>query len=149
VHQIRNSLKYVSWKERKEIAKDLKTIYTAVNIDDGFSKLGTFANKWDKKYPHISKSWYNNWGELSTFYKYSAELRTLIYTTNPIESFNRGLKKVSKNRAIFPTEQAVTKLFYLAIGDIQKRWTQKIRDWGNIYSQLWIYFEDRLREYRM
>lgn len=147
VHQIRNSLKYVSWKERKMVASDLKLIYKAGTEKEGLSNLEIFAQKWDKKYPHISKSWYNNWSELSPFFKYSEEVRRLIYTTNPIESFNRGLRKISKNKAIFPNENSVIKLFYLVTLDISKKWTHMIRDWGRIYSQLCIYFEDRLEEY--
>ena len=146
VHQIRNSLAFVSWNERKELATDLKPIYTAINEESGISALEKFALKWDKKYPHISKSWYRNWDELSTFFKYGAEIRKLIYTTNPIESLNRGLKKVCKNKCAFPTENSVLKQLYLATENIQKKWTQKIRDWGAIYSQLSMYFDDRVSE---
>lgn len=145
VHQIRNSLKYVSWKDRKELVKDLKPIYTASTEEAGFQNLEKFAEKWDKKYPHISKSWLSNWSELSSFFKYSPEIRRLIYTTNPIESFNRRIRKVTKTRSIFPTEDAVIKLFYLAINDISKKWSMPTKDWGIIYSQLTIYFEERMK----
>jgi putative transposase len=147
VHQIRNSLKFVPWKERKTVASDLKLIYTASTEEQGRLNLDSFEEKWGKKYPHIVKSWRNNWGELSTFFKYSPEIRRLIYTTNPIEGFHRGLRKVSKTRAIFPNEDALTKLLYLAIRDMAKRWTMKIKNWGMIYSQLCIYFEERLENY--
>lgn len=147
VHQIRNSLKYISWKDRKEITKDLKPIYKAAKEEEGLANLEKFSERWDKKYPHISKSWRSNWSELSSFFKYTPEIRRLIYTTNPIESFNRGIRKVTKTRSIFPTEDSILKLLYLAIRDIEKRWNKSIKDWGIIYSQLVIYFEDRMKEY--
>lgn len=147
VHQIRNSLRYVPYRERKEIADDLKLIYKASTEAQGQSELEKFSKKWDAKYPHISRSWRNNWTDLSTFFQYSPEIRKLIYTTNPIESFNRGIRKVTKTRSIFPTEDALLKLFFLALQDIEKRWTQTIRDWGKIFSQLVIHFEERIEGY--
>lgn len=144
VHQIRNSLKYVPWKERKTVAADLKVVYTAASEEAGLKSLEDFKEKWDRKYPNISKSWEKNWAELATFFKYPQEIRTLIYTTNPIESLNRGLKKISKTRSVFPNEDAIFKLLYLAVHDISKRWTQKARNWGPIYAQLSIFFEERL-----
>lgn len=147
VHQIRNSLKHIPWKERKDVATDLKTIYSASSEKAAMEALESFGKKWNRKYPNISKSWEKNWAELSTFYKYPREIRTLIYTTNPIESFNRGLKKISKTRSIFPNEDAVFKLLYLATNDISKRWTQKIKNWGPIYAQLCTFFEVRLCRY--
>jgi len=129
VHQIRNSLKYVSWKERKIVARDLKGVYKAATEKEALSALEAFEKSWNKKYPHIAASWRRNWGELATFFKYPAEVRTLIYTTNPIESLNRGLKKVTKTRSVFPNEDALFKLLYLAVGDISKKWTMRIRDW--------------------
>jgi len=147
VHQIRNSLKHIPWKERKDVATDLKSIYTASSEKAAMEALESFGKKWDRKYSNISKSWEKNWAELSTFYKYPKEIRTLIYTTNPIESFNRGLKKISKTRSIFPNEDAVFKLLYLAINDISKRWTQKIKNWGSIYAQLCTFFDERLSRY--
>ena len=147
VHQIRNSLRFVSWKERKSVAAELKQVYTAATEEQGLKELERFSKTWEEKYPHISKSWKSNWAELSTFFKYSPEIRKLIYTTNPIESFNRSVRKVTKTRTIFPTEDACLKLVFLAIQDIEKRWTQVIRDWGVIYSQLLIYFDERVRKY--
>ena len=147
VHQIRNSLKFVPWKERKEVAKDLKAIYTASTEEDALDALSAFEEKWNKKYPHISKSWHTNWDELSTFFVYPQEIRTLIYTTNPIESFNRGIRKVTKNRGSFPTEQAALKLLYLAVQDMSKKWTTALKNWGLIFSQLCIFFEERLSKY--
>lgn len=144
VHQIRNSLKFVPWKDRKEVANDLKLIYRAPTEKEALSLLDDFEEKWNTKYPHISKSWRKNWTELATMFKYSEELRRLIYTTNPIEGLHRCLRKVMKTRSVFPTENALTKLFYLAIRDVAKRWTSKIRNWGLIFPQLYIYFEERL-----
>jgi transposase-like protein len=147
VHQIRNSLKFVPWKERKIVAADLKKIYTAPTLAQAESELSSFEEKWDSKYPHIAKSWRKNWAELSTFYKYPQAIRKLIYTTNPIESFNRGIRKVTKTRSAFPTEDALLKLVFLAVRDIEKKWTMAYQDWGVIYSQLSIYFEDILKNY--
>lgn len=149
VHQIRNSLKYVSWKERKIVARDLKSVYKAATEKEALSALEAFEKSWNKKYPHIAASWRRNWGEIATFFKYPSEVRTLIYTTNPIESLNRGLKKVTKNRSVFPNEEALFKLLYLAVSDISKKWTMRIRDWAMIFSQLNVYFEERLKKYSL
>jgi putative transposase len=146
VHQIRNSLRYVSWKERKAMAKDLREIYEAATEQDGAAALEEFAEKWDKRYPHISASWKMNWDEIVTFFKYPPEIRTLVYTTNPIESLNRQVKKTAKNKAIFPNEQALVKQVYLAIEGASKKWIFRHREWPVIYSQLMIYFGDRLTE---
>ena len=139
VHQIRNSLKFVSWKERKEVASDLKRIYTSPTEEQALLELEKFSSKWDKKYPNISKSWHNNWSELCTFFKYSPEIRRLIYTTNPVESFNSKIRKITKTKGSFPTEDALFKLLYLAIIDIEKKWTMSIQNWGTIYAQLFIH----------
>ena len=147
VHQIRNSLKYVSWKERKSVCSDLKKIYKASTEEAGLSGLEDFKEKWNKKYPHISLSWERNWGELSTFFKYPEEIRRLIYTTNPIESFNCQLKKRTKNRGSFPNEESAFKLLYLGVEKIQKKWGMQIKDWGLIYSQLSVYFGDKFKKY--
>lgn len=146
VHQIRNSLKHVSWKDRKSLAQSLKSIYKANSEKEGFSALEDFEEKW-KKYPHVAASWKRNWGELSTFFKFPPEIRRIIYTTNPIESLNRSIKKVTKNKVVFPNEQAVTKVVYLALQEASKKWTTRLRDWAMIYSQLMIFFEDRLARY--
>jgi len=147
VHQIRNSLAFVSWKERKEAASDLKNIYKAPTEDQGLLELEKFKKKWDKKYPHISASWERNWFELSTFFKYPEEIRRIIYTTNPIESFNSQMKKVCRNRASFPNEEGVLKLLYLAIENVSKKWTMKIKDWGLIFAQFSVLFEERIKKY--
>jgi len=147
VHQIRNSLRYVSWKERKAMATDLKLIYQAATEEEGAAALNDFSQKWDKRYPHVSVSWKKNWSELSTFFKYPPEIRTLIYTTNPIENVHRQIRKVAKNRSSFPNEQALIKLVFLAVESASRKWTMRHRDWSMIYSQLMIFFEDRLAKY--
>jgi transposase-like protein len=146
VHQIRNSLRYVSWKERKAMAKDLRAIYEAATEQEGAAALERFAEKWDKRYPHISASWRTNWDEIVTFFKYPPEIRSLIYTTNPIESLNRQIKKTAKNKAIFPNDQALIKQVYLAVEEASKKWIFRHREWAVIYSQLMIYFGERLAE---
>ena len=119
VHQIRISFKFVPWKKRKAVAVDLRLIYTVSSEAEGFAELERFAEKRDKKYPHISRSWLANWAELSTFYKYNCEIRTLIYTTNPIESYHRAVRMVMKSRGVFRGEEAVLKLMYLATQDTE------------------------------
>ena len=146
VHQIRNSLKHVSWKDRKAITEDLKYIYKAASEKEGLAALEDFEEKW-KKYPHVASSWKRNWSELSTFFKFPEELRRIIYTTNPIESLNRSIKKVTRNKAVFPNEQAVNKVVYLAVQQATKKWTSRLHQWPMIYSQLVIFFEDRLRRF--
>jgi transposase-like protein len=138
VHQIRNSLRYVSWKERKAMAQDLRSIYEAPAEEEGRAALDRFAEKWDRRYPHVSASWRKNWAELATFFKYPPEIRRLIYTTNPIESVNRQVKKATKNRSSFPNEPALIKVAYLAVENAARKWTVRHRDWAMIYSQLKI-----------
>ena len=121
VHQIRNSLAYVSYKHRKELAGDLKPIYTAITEDDAHLALEAFETKWNKQYPHIAKSWYGNWDNLMIFLEYPEEIRRIIYTTNAIESLNSQLRKVTKNKRVFPSDDSVFKTLYLAIGYITKK----------------------------
>jgi putative transposase len=147
VHQIRSSLTYVSWKDRKEAAKDLGKIYKSSTEEKAMIELEDFKQKWDKKYPHIGAGWERNWSELSTFFKYPEEIRRIIYTTNPIESFNCQLKKVCRNRNSFPNEESVHKLLFLAVENLSKKWTMKIRDWGLIFAQLSVLFEERIKKY--
>lgn len=145
VHQVRNSLKHVPWKDMKAVAKDLKTIYTSPTKDEGEHMLDCFCEIWDKKYPYIGKSWKKNWDRLSTFYKYSEPLRKIIYTTNPIESFNRQIRAVFKTKGALPSEEAALKLGYLVIQNIQKKWgTMKIANWGEIYAQLMIFTQEQV-----
>jgi transposase-like protein len=144
IHQIRNSSKYVSYKDLKEFNKDLKVVYTAVNEHAALAELDRFEEKWGSKYSIAIRSWRNNWSELSTFFKYPEEIRRIIYTTNAMESYNRQLRKVTKSKSIFPSDESLNKMLYLATVDITKKWTQSIRGWSLILAQLCIYFEDRV-----
>lgn len=146
IHQIRNSTKYVSYKDLRALVADLKAVYAAVDEDAALTALDTFSEHWDKKYPKISASWRDNWPNLSTYFKYPAELRRLIYTTNAIEGFNRQLRKVTKAKSVFPTDDSLLKMLYLAMKDITRKWTGKRQDWSRIYASLAIYFDDRLPE---
>ena len=147
IHQIRNSTKYVSYKDLKELMKDLKLVYAAPDENIAFDYLEKFSEKWDSKYPKISKSWKAHWAELSTYFKYPEQVRKLIYTTNAIEGFNRQLRKVTKSKTVFPNDESLLKMLYLAMIDITKKWTGKRKDWAQIASQLEIYFEERLQGY--
>lgn len=144
IHQIRTTTKFVSYKDVKELMADLKRVYTAVTEETALDELELFNDKWGRKYPKIYKSWSGNWATLSTYFKYPAPVRKLIYTTNAIEGFNRQLRKVTKSKAVFPTDNSLLKMLYLATMDITKKWTGRRQDWGEIRSQLEIYFEERL-----
>lgn len=144
IHQLRNSSKYVSYKDIKALMTDLKAVYAAVDEQSALDALDSFAEIWDKKYPKISKSWRENWANLSTYFKYPKEVRRLIYTTNTMEGFNRQLRKVTKSKAVFPTDDSLFKMLYLAMMDITKKWTGRRQDWGMIHAQLSIYFADRM-----
>ena len=144
IHQIRNSTKYVSYKDLKNLMSDLKQVYTAVDEPAALSQLHNFAEKWDGKYPKIFQSWESNWAKLATYFKYPKEIRKLIYTTNVIEGFNRQLRKVTKSKSVFPSDDALFKMLYLATIDITRKWTGKRQDWGLIYSQLLIFFKGRI-----
>ena len=146
IHQLRNSSKYVSYKDIKTLMADLKKVYTAVDEEAALNALDAFAAAWDAKYPKISKSWYDNWANLSTYFKFPPEFRKLIYTTNTIEGFNRQLKKVTKAKSVFPTDDSLFKMLYLAMKDITKKWTGRRQDWSRIYAQLVIYYSDRIPE---
>ena len=143
IHQIRNSLRYVAWKDRKAFVHDLKTVYQAPNREAAETNLLHLAEKWNDKYAMAVRSWENNWDELSTFFNYPAQIRRLIYTNNAIEGYNRQLRKVTKTKAVFPTPQAVRKLLYLVNVNITKKWTRPLVDWPLILNQLAIRFQDR------
>jgi transposase-like protein len=148
VHQIRNSLKFVSWKDRKSLAKDLRCVYSANTEDEGLRALEEFHDIWGKKYPNIYHSWKNNWSELSTFFKYPEAIRKLIYTTNPIESLNSTIKKRTKSVGSFPTIDSAFKLLYLTTQEVQTKWNKsKVRNWSEIYPQLCIFFEEIMIKY--
>ena len=144
IHQLRNSSKYVSYKDLKALMADLKEVYAAVNEDAALDALDRFAELWNKKYPKIAQSWRDNWPNLSTYFKFPQELRRLIYTTNTIEGFNRQLRKVTKAKTVFPTDDSLLKMLYLAMMDITKKWTGRRQGWRMIHAQMAVYFEDRM-----
>ncbi len=144
VHMVRNSLNYVGWNKRGLVATDLKRVYSASTADEAEQYLTEFEVKWDDAYPPIAKSWRNNWMRIIPFFDYPPEIRKIIYTTNAIESVNMSLRKVSKNRSSFPNDEAVTKLFYLALINISKKWTMPLRDWKPALNRFTIQFEERM-----
>lgn len=144
VHMIRNSLRFVSWKDRKSVAADLKAVYQAVTEEQAQMRLSEFARKWDTKYPTISKSWTANWPRLIPFFAYPEDIRRIIYTTNAIESLNYSLKKTIKNRASFPNDEAAVKLLYLSLKNIMKKWTMPVRNWGSALNQFAVLYGDRM-----
>ena len=144
IHQIRNTTKFVSYKELKSLMADLKRVYAAPTEEIALAELDSFDEKWSGKYPKIAKSWKDNWANLSTYFKYPEAVRRLIYTTNTIEGFNRQLRKVTKSKTVFPSDESLLKMLYLAMMDITKKWTGHRQDWGQIHSQLEIFFEERL-----
>lgn len=146
IHQLRNSGKYVSYKDLKPLMSDPKAVYTTVDEPSALDALDGFAEKWDAKYPKISKSWRENRAGLSTYFKYPQEIRRLIYTTNTIEGFNRQLRKVTKAKSVFPTDDSLLKMLYLAMKDITKKWTGRRRDWSIIHAQLSVYFAGRMSD---
>lgn len=144
VHMVRQSLSYVGWKERKEVAGDLKRIYRAATEAEAEQALRDFEVKWDRKYPSISKSWRTHWPELITFLKYPQDIRKALYTTNALESLNRSLRKISKNRGVFPNLDSLFKLYYLALERIAKKWTMPIHNWCGALNRFVIEFGDRM-----
>ncbi len=144
VHLVRYSLNYVSWKLREEVAADLKAIYSAATVEDAELRLAEFDEKWGTAYPPIVQSWQRNWARIIPFFDYPPEIRKVIYTTNAIESVNMSLRKITKNRGSFPNDEALLKLFYLALNNISKRWTMPIRDWKAALNRFTIQFEDRM-----
>ena len=145
VHQIRYTTKFVSYKDLKPFMKDLKCVYKADTEELALSALDDLEEKWGKKYPSSVSSWRNNWAQLATYFKYPSEIRRVIYTTNSIENYNRQLRKVTKTRTVFPTDDALFKLLYLAMIDITKKWTGKVWNWGQALDQFCIYFGDRIQ----
>jgi transposase-like protein len=144
IHQIRQSLKYVIWKDRKAFVADLKTVYQAATREKAEANLLQLEQNWGSKYGAAIRSWQNNWDDLATFFQFPKEIRRLIYTTNTVEGYHRQLRKVIKNKGSFPTEQSVRKLFYLATMNITKKWTAPLQNWPLILNQLAIRFEDRM-----
>lgn len=147
VHMVRNSVKYVPWKDYKELTADLKGIYRAVTEDEALRALDEFSDKWDEKYPQISRSWRAHWHNLNTLFSYPEDIRKAIYTTNAIESLNSVIRKAIKKRKVFPTDDSAKKVVYLAIMDASKKWTMPIRNWKTALNRFMITFEDRLKDY--
>ena len=140
VHMVRNSTKYVSYKDLKAVCKDLKQIYSAVNEQEALEALDDLGKKWNAKYPMIQRSWETHWNDLNEFFAYPQEIRRVIYTTNAIESLNASLRKVTKNRAAFPDDEAIIKIMYLALKKAAKKWTMPIQNWGQALHQFAILF---------
>ncbi|MGE5316271.1 MAG: IS256 family transposase [Acidobacteriota bacterium] len=147
IHQIRTSLKYVASKNQKEFLADLKPVYAAATEEDALIKLDDLEEKWGAKYPMVINSWRVNWTNLSTYFKYPPEIRKIIYTTNAVEALHRQFRKVTKSKSLFPNDEALTKMLYLAYRDISKKWTMAVQNWALVISQLSIFFKERLTEH--
>ncbi|MCL5032568.1 MAG: transposase [Thermotogae bacterium] len=147
VHVIRNRMKYVSYKDMKEFAKDAKSIYQTPTQEAALKGLNALKEKWSEKYPLAVNVWEKNFDRISTMYQFTPEIRRLIYTTNPIESFNSQLRRKTKNRNVFPNDTAIFKLLYLAVIEIKKKWVMKMKDWNQILQQLKVHFGERVSEY--
>ena len=144
VHLVRHSLNYVGWKQRKEVAADLQTVYRAATREEAELRLEEFAGKWDVQFPTISRSWRANWERVTPFFAYPADIRKVIYTTNAVESVNMSLRKIIKNRGSFPSDEAALKLLYLALQNIARKWTMPIKEWKAALNRFAIIFEDRM-----
>lgn len=147
VHMVRNSLKYVSWKDYKAVTADLKRVYRSATEDEALLELGRFGDTWDSQYPQITKSWRNHWQNLNTLFNYPEDIRKAIYTTNAIESLNSVIRKAIKKRKIFPSDDSARKMVYLAIKDASKKWTMPIQNWRQAMSRFIIEFEERLERH--
>ncbi len=147
VHMVRNSLKFVPWKDYKAITSDLKRIYQSITEEDALMSLEQFEQRWDGKYPNISRSWRNNWQNVSTLFNYPEDIRKAIYTTNAIESLNSVIRKAIKKRKLFPHDDSAKKVIYLAIEQASKKWTMPIRNWKMALNRFMIEFEDRLKDF--
>lgn len=147
IHQLRNSFKYVSYKDLKEFSKDFKNVYNAINEETAIDKLEQIKEKWGKSYPYAIRSWENNWDVLSPFYKFPEEVRKIIYTTNIIEGLHRQYRKVTKSKTMFPSDASLEKMLYLASKNVMQKWTQRYRNWDRVLSQLLILFPERLENY--
>ena len=145
VHQIRNSVKYVASKNQKEFVKDLKQVYQAVSLEKAEDELDNLELKWGNDYPIVIKSWRDNWHKLSAYFQFSDAIRRIIYTTNTVEGYHRQIRKVTKNKGVFPNDTALEKLVYLAYRNIRKKWTMPLSNWGQTAQQLAIKFPDRFK----
>ena len=147
VHMVHNSLNYVGWNKREQVAADLKLVYTAATEAEAEQNLAAFEAKWDEAYPPIAQSWRKNWARIIPFFDYPPEIRKVIYTTNAIESVNMSLRKVTKSRGSFPNDESLIKLFYLALMNISKKWTMPLRDWKPALNRFTIQFEERMTQH--
>jgi putative transposase len=147
VHMVRNSIKFVPWKDYKAVTSDLKKIYQSTTEEEALVALDQFGDRWDEKYPQISKSWRSNWENLNTLFEYPPEIRKAIYTTNAIESLNSVIRKATKKRKVFPTDDSAKKVIYLAIMDASKKWTMPIRNWKSALNRFMILFENRIADF--
>ena len=146
VHMVRNTLKYVANKDMKAFAKDLKTIYTAADENSAYTQLENVKQKWEGQYPNAMKRWYDNWDAITPIFKFSPDVRKVIYTTNAIESLNSTYRKLNRQRSVLPSDTALLKALYLATFEATKKWTMSIRNWGQVYGELSIMYEGRLPE---
>ncbi len=147
IHVLRNTLRYIATKNHKEVARDLKTVYSAPTEEAGLAELEKVEEKWGKKYPLPLKSWRQNWNNIATFFKYPEEIRKMIYTTNAVEALHRQFRKVTKSKSLFPNDDALKKMLYLAYRDLSKKWTMPVRNWAFIISHFSIIFENRVTNY--
>lgn len=147
IHQIRNSMKYISYKDMKEFCADLKALYTAISEEQALVEFDKIRDKWAAKYPYAIKSWENNWDCLSTFFKFPNKIRKIIYTTNVIESLNRQYRKITKTKCIFPNDESILKMLYLANEKTTKKWTVRYHNWDMVINQLSIFCNNRLENY--
>lgn len=144
VHMIRNSMKYVSWKDRKKLASDLKKIYSSATVAEAELKLEEFGEIWDNKYPTVSQSWKRHWEHIIPLFDYPEDIRKAIYTTNAIESLNSSLRKIIKNKGSFPNDDSIYKILYLALNKVSKKWTMPIKNWAKAINRFAITFEGRI-----
>ena len=147
IHQLRNSFKYVSYKDSKAFSRDFKEVYTAASEELALDKLYQLKDKWGKQYPFAIRSWESNWDVLSPFFKYTEEVRKIIYTTNIIEGLHRQFRKVTKSKTVFPADSVLEKMLYLASLNVMKKWTQRYKNWDQVLSQLMIMYEGRLEPF--
>jgi len=144
---VRNSMKYVSWKDYKAVSADLKKIYQSATEDDALLGLDALAARWDDKYPQVSKTWRAHWQNLNTLFRYPSDIRKAIYTTNAIESLNSVIRKAIKKRKLFPTDDSAKKVIYLAVSEASRRWSKPIKNWRSALNRFTIEFEERLADY--
>ena len=147
IHMLRNSFKYVNYSDLKKFSSDFKAVYNAPNETAGLAELEAVKEKWGRKYPYAISNWENNWEDVSPFFQFSDNIRRIMYTTNIIEALNRQYRKVTKTKSVFPSDQSLEKMLYLASGNIVKKWTQRYRGWDQVLNQLVVLYGERLSQY--